>query len=118
VARNDVSGLTAVHRQSEIVLENSISSLISSAMCGICDQRFQGWVTNPDSELAALQGGFFMRACGPPVNASCETAVICDGESINPPPLQRLCEISSTIVDISIGSSSTAACSSICHLCR
>jgi hypothetical protein len=34
--------------------------------CGITDQPFQGLGIDPDSEIAALQGGFFVSSAGRP----------------------------------------------------
>jgi hypothetical protein len=61
-----------IHRASASVLENSIFQVANAAL--LWDQmtnRFRGLGIGPDSEIAALQGGFFVSSAGRRITPGC-----------------------------------------------
>src|SRR6478672_4223210 len=68
-----------IHRASASVLENSIFQVANAAM--LWDQmtnalrvgHFIACATDPDSEIAALQGGFFVFSAGRRITPDCDS---------------------------------------------
>jgi hypothetical protein len=73
-----VEAAAPIHRASASVLENSVFQVANAAM--LWDQMTNpfmvviGFLLIPDSEIAALQGGFFVSSAGRRITPGCDNS--------------------------------------------